>query len=87
MIAVDILISVILLTVCGNAFVSDILTGKIRNIVLIFQGLLICNGYTLGLLDGIYGYQTITAVRNYQSAHKLNVDGVADKATFTSLCK
>ncbi|MCI6616706.1 peptidoglycan-binding domain-containing protein [Ruminococcus sp.] len=49
--------------------------------------MLICNGYTLGLLDGIYGYQTITAVRNYQSAHKLNVDGVADKATFTSLCK
>lgn len=38
MIAVDILISVILLAICGYALVSDILTGKIRNIVLIISG-------------------------------------------------
>lgn len=70
-----------------NAAVRNIAYGTSGNLVRVLQGLLICNGYTLGLLDGIYGYQTITAVRNYQSAHKLNVDGVAGKATFSSLCK
>ncbi len=70
-----------------NAAVRNIAYGTSGNLVKVLQGLLICNGYTLGLLDGIYGYQTITAVRNYQSAHKLNVDGVAGKATFSSLCK
>lgn len=70
-----------------NSAVRNIAYGTSGNLVKVLQGLLICNGYTLGLLDGIYGYQTITAVRNYQSAHKLNVDGVAGKATFSSLCK
>lgn len=70
-----------------NAAVRNIAYGTSGNLVKVLQGLLICNGYTLGLLDGIYGYQTITAVRNYQSARKLNVDGVAGKATFSSLCK
>lgn len=70
-----------------NAAVRNIAYGTSGNLVKVLQGLLICNGYTLGLLDGIYGYQTITAVRNYQSEHKLNVDGVAGKATFSSLCK
>lgn len=70
-----------------NAAVRNIAYGTSGNLVKVLQGLLICKGYTLGLLDGIYGYQTITAVRNYQSAHKLNVDGVAGKATFSSLCK
>ncbi len=70
-----------------KATVRNVAYGTSGDIVEVLQGLLICNGYTLGLLDGIYGYQTITAVRNYQSAHKLNVDGVAGKATFTSLCK
>lgn len=70
-----------------NSAVRNIAYGTSGNLVKVLQGVLICNGYTLGLLDGINGYQTITAVRNYQSAHKLNVDGVAGKATFSSLCK
>ncbi|MGN0509628.1 MAG: GH25 family lysozyme, partial [Ruminococcus sp.] len=70
-----------------NAAVRNIAYGTSGNLVKVLQGLIICNGYTLGLLDGIYGYQTINAVRNYQSAHKLNVDGVAGKNTFASLCK
>lgn len=69
-----------------KAAVRNIAYGTSGNLVKVLQGLLICNGYTPGLLDGINGYQTITAVRNYQSAHKLNVDGVAGKATFSSLC-
>lgn len=70
-----------------NSAVRNIAYGTSGNLVKVLQGLLICNCYTLGLLDGINGYQTITAVRNYQSEHKLNVDGVAGKATFSSLCK
>ena len=70
-----------------NAAVRNIAYGTSGNLEKVLQGLLICNDYTLGLLDGIYGYQTIIAVRNYQSARKLNVDGVAGKATFSSLCK
>ena len=70
-----------------KAAVRNVAYGTSGDIVEVLQALLICNGYTLSLLDGIYGYLTITAVRNYQSAHKLNVDGVAGKATFTSLCK
>jgi TP901 family phage tail tape measure protein len=35
--------------------------------------------------DGIFGSQTRQAVRNYQSAHHLSVDGIAGKNTLTSM--
>lgn len=42
-------------------------------------------GYYTGTIDGIYGYQTYRAVRNFQSKNGLAVDGVAGSATLNAL--
>ncbi|RCX18790.1 N-acetylmuramoyl-L-alanine amidase [Anaerobacterium chartisolvens] len=42
-------------------------------------------GYYNGAVDGIYGYQTYTAVRDFQYKNKLEVDGVAGPETLSAL--
>lgn len=42
-------------------------------------------GYYNGIVDGIYGYQTYTAVRYFQSKNGLTVDGVAGPETLAAL--
>ena len=51
------------------------------------QQSLIDRGYDLGTAgaDGIYGQQTESAVRQYQSDNSLDVDGIAGEKTLTSL--
>ncbi len=38
-------------------------------------------GYSAGSVDGVFGWQTLTAVRNFQADNGLNVDGIVGKAT------
>ena len=47
---------------------------------------LVCLGGLDGF-DGLYGQGTVKAVKSYQSNKGLTVDGIAGKATFSSLCK
>jgi len=49
------------------------------------QQALIDQGYLGGTADGIYGTNTENAVRKFQRAHHLKVDGIAGKATLTLL--
>ncbi|MBA5851351.1 spore cortex-lytic enzyme [Clostridium sp. cel8] len=42
-------------------------------------------GYYNGKVDGIYGYQTYTAVKYFQSKNGLKVDGIAGDATLKGL--
>lgn len=51
------------------------------------QRLLTATGYPCGAADGIFGSTTLAGVRAFQSAHKLTVDGIVGKATWTALLK
>lgn len=42
-------------------------------------------GYYNGSVDGMYGYQTYTAVKYFQSKNGLNADGVVGDATLSAL--
>jgi len=42
-------------------------------------------GYYDGEIDGIYGYQTYTAVKKFQAKHGLIVDGIAGPQTLAAL--
>lgn len=60
--------------------------GAEGDYVRILQGLLICRGYSTNGFDGIFGGGTESAVKSYQKAVKITVDGEAGKDTFTKLC-
>ena len=49
------------------------------------QNALITTGYLNGKADGIFGNMTLTAVKSFQSACKLTVDGVAGRKTLSAL--
>ena len=42
-------------------------------------------GYSCGEVDGSFGPNTLSAVKNYQKAHKLTVDGSVGKNTWSEL--
>ena len=42
-------------------------------------------GYYDGAVDGIYGYKTYSAVKNFQSKNGLNSDGIAGEKTLAAL--
>lgn len=60
--------------------------GCSGNITKVLQGLLICNGYSTGGFDSIYGTTTRSAVKKYQSRKGLTSDGIAGANTFSKLC-
>ncbi|MGB3495765.1 MAG: peptidoglycan-binding protein [Elainellaceae cyanobacterium] len=49
------------------------------------QRLLSNRGYSPGIIDGVFGNSTQTAVRAFQSASGLSVDGVVGSATWSAL--
>ncbi|MFL0196086.1 spore cortex-lytic enzyme [Clostridium sp. WILCCON 0269] len=59
--------------------------GSRGNVVTQVQTKLRDWGYYNGNVDGIYGYQTYTAVKYFQSKNGLNVDGVVGDATLSAL--
>lgn len=63
--------------------------GMKGNDVKALQRLLFADGYSVGTAgdDGDYGSCTEKAVMNYQTDHKLDVDGIAGKQTFSELLK
>lgn len=65
--------------------VPNVSKGAKGNLVYILQGALICNGYETGGFDGEFGSVTYNSVVKYQTAHKLEIDGIAGKETFAAL--
>lgn len=70
-----------------NSAVRNLTIGCSGNITKTLQALLICNGLSTNGFDGVYGNGTANAVKSYQQKKGLTVDGIAGKATFSSLCK
>lgn len=69
-----------------NTRYAKLAFGNSGNNVKKLQNALIDLGYMpKGSADGQYGYQTLNAVRAFQKANKLSVDGVAGPATLTHL--
>ena len=63
----------------------EVRKGSKGDLVYILQGLLYCRSYDPNGLDGDFGSGTDKAVRAYQSAKGLTVDGEAGAQTFGSL--
>ncbi len=70
---------------CTSGGYPTLKQGSLSVYVLIAQDDLNTLGYTTGGLDGIFGNQTRTAVRNYQASRGLVVDGIIGCNTWRSL--
>lgn len=70
---------------CSTGGYPIIRQGSRGNYVCIAQDDLNTLGYRTGGLDGVFGTQTNTAVRNYQRAKGLSVDGIIGCNTWRSL--
>jgi len=60
-------------------------SGSTGNTVVAIQKKLIRWGYLDGEADGIYGSRTTAAIRRFQSANGLTVDGIAGPSTLAAL--
>lgn len=69
----------------SKAAVKTLKNGSSGNAVHIMQGLLYCKGYNPNGVDGIYGAGTVAAVKKFQSAKGLSVDGIAGPNTMYAL--
>lgn len=70
---------------CSSGGYPMLRQGSLSVYVLIAQDDLNTLGYTTGGLDGIFGYRTYAAVRNYQASRGLSVDGIIGCNTWRSL--
>lgn len=70
---------------CSTGGYPVIRRGSRGNYVCIAQDDLNTLGYRTGGLDGVFGTQTNTAVRNYQKAKGLSVDGIIGCNTWRAL--
>lgn len=59
--------------------------GSTGTQVQVLQWLLNAKGYDCGKADGIFGAKTLAAVKAFQKANGLDVDGVVGKMTWTKL--
>ena len=55
------------------------------NITYILQSALYCSGFNPGDIDGIFGDNTLSAVKRFQAAKGISPDGAAGKNTFEKL--
>ena len=70
---------------CSTGGYPTIRRGSLSNYVLIAQDDLNTLGFRTGGLDGVFGVQTQTAVRNYQASVGLAVDGIVGCNTWRSI--
>ncbi|MDA1477499.1 peptidoglycan-binding protein [Bacillus changyiensis] len=68
-----------------RAAVVNVRKGAKGNITWILQAMLICKGYDVNGLDSIFGHGLEKAVRAFQKANGLSVNGVTGRVTWTRL--
>lgn len=75
-------------TMCTAAANDHLLSTKTKapNLIYILQGALYCHGYDPKGFDGIFGTGCQTAVKAFQKARSLEVDGIVGGETWKSLC-
>lgn len=69
----------------GVISMNTLRNGSKGTQVKVLQWLLSLNGYNVGTVDGIFGSKTLAAVKAYQQAKGLTVDGVVGKNTWKAL--
>ena len=85
------IITIILLNILIIVFISDGSASALSKMgsrgdeVLQMQQKLKDMGYYQGNVDGMYGYQTMNAVKEFQSDNSLSVDGIAGTQTLQAL--
>jgi len=88
-IAISIIAILLLLTIfTTNAFAENynlLNIGSRGSEVVNLQKALNEQGYNSGVIDGIYGYNTKSAVTNFQKSNSLVVDGIAGQNTQSKL--
>ena len=72
-------------TEAGVINMNTLKNGSRGTQVKVLQFLLNELGYDCGEADGIFGSKTMTAVKAYQKAKSLTVDGICGKNTWTKL--
>lgn len=72
-------------TVTGVIDMTTLRNGSKGTQVKVLQWLLNLNGYDAGKVDGIFGSNTLKALKAYQKAKGLEADGVAGKKTWTKI--
>ena len=70
-----------------KAAIREVSIGAKGDYVYLLQGILICRGYSTNGFDGDFGTGTQSAVKAFQKASKIAVDGIAGKNTFEKLYK
>ncbi len=68
-----------------EAALVNVRAGARGNLTKLLQALLYINGYDVGAIDGIFGDKTEKAVRAFQKAKGLGVDGIAGRNTWRAL--
>ena len=85
------IITIILLNILIIVFISDGNASALSKMgsrgdeVVQIQQKLKDMGYYQGNVDGMYGYQTMNAVKDFQNDNSLSVDGIAGTQTLTAL--
>lgn len=69
-----------------KAHCYNIKKGHVGNIVYLIQAMLVCHGFNIAV-DGIFGTNTLNAVKEFQRRNNLTVDGICGKNTFNCLFK
>ena len=59
--------------------------GSKGSVVTELQRMLNAKGYDVGAIDGIFGSKTLTAVKTFQKANSLTVDGIVGAKTWAAL--
>ncbi|MED4124042.1 N-acetylmuramoyl-L-alanine amidase [Halalkalibacterium halodurans] len=65
-----------------RAALVNVRAGARGNLTRVLQALLYIKGYDVGPFDGIFGGKTETAVRSFQRANRLTVDGIVGPQTW-----
>lgn len=68
-----------------KAALRTVKEGASGNITKAIQGLLICNGYKPGNIDGSFGSGTTKATKEFQKAKGLSADGIVGSKTWAKL--
>ena len=74
-------------TACMTAANKHLISQKTqaKNLIYILQGMLYAHGYDPKGFDGVFGVGCLAAVKAFQKARKLEVDGIVGASTWQSL--